>query len=381
MTKPSEQFHKKVIEFLKGNISILKIPVKNQSGDFKKVLKNRLDDYLDYFNKNIEPLTRNLGITFNQIHISEISTKIEVLNDGLLKSIDKYLEGKPFEANKIFNTTLSEISYTKVKFERTLPENKLFYRARVKSNKHYSKEDLFHIPFQKRTLVSTNRYSIPGIPALYLGENSYTCWEEFDRDNFKDLYFSVYESTEKMNIIEILRIEDFLNDIEKVTPDYPFKTMLILQFLVYFPISIACTLKVYNRKGNFKPEYIIPQMLLEYIIQDEEIDGIKFPSTKINYDNLKNIQAYNYVFPIKKNEDSGFCAILKEKFQLSSPSSLELEELLNNPYTTETQSGGGINFNHNSAKISINDGDERYYENTSFGKLEFILKNKIRKKL
>ncbi|WCC44903.1 hypothetical protein PJW08_01000 [Tenacibaculum finnmarkense] len=233
-------------------------------------------------------------MTVHGIHISEISSKIEHINKGILDCIEKYLQGKPFLANKIFNECLDNINIGKIQFERIINPKRIFYRARKKEEQHFNKGDLFHIPFEKRVFVSTNRYSIPGSPALYLAENSYTCWEEFERPDFKNLYFSCFENSHRINIIEILRIEDFIKEIENRSS---FKGFYMLKYLLYFPISIACTLKVYNKKGNFKPEYIIPQMLLEYVIQNEIIDGIKFPSTKINHENLKNIQAYNYVFP------------------------------------------------------------------------------------
>ncbi|WCC44902.1 hypothetical protein PJW08_00995 [Tenacibaculum finnmarkense] len=86
-------------------------------------------------------------------------------------------------------------------------------------------------------------------------------------------------------------------------------------------------------------------------------------------------------FRVKENRDSGFCSVLKEKFKLSEPSSLELEELLYNPYTTQTQSGGGIQIKDDSPKISVIESEERYYENTAFGKIDFLLKNKTREKL
>ncbi|WP_298511083.1 hypothetical protein [uncultured Kordia sp.] len=381
MKKPSELFFKEIETLFEKEIEVLKIPINNESGNFRELLEQKLKDYLSFFNKEIVPLTKGKGITFNKINISEISPKIEGLNKGLLNTVDKYLEGKPYEASKIFNESLNQINYEQIRLEETTPENNLFFRARLKSEEQFDKKDLFHIPFEKRTKVSTTRYSIPGTPALYLGTNSYTCWEEFDRPNFKNLFFSVFENTEKLNIIQILRIGDLFKLIEKFDSNPTFTTFFILQFFIYFPISIACSIKVYDRKGNFKPEYIIPQMLLEYVARNENIDGIKFPSTKINYNSLKNVDAYNYVFPIKKNTTYGYCSTLKKNFKLSEPSSLELEELLDNPVSRQTQTGGGLQLHQTEFKISIIEGEERYYFNTSFGKIDTLLCRKNRKKL
>ena len=44
---------------------------------------------------------------------------------------------------------------------------------------------------KKLKSVSTNRYSVPGFPALYLGDTTYVCWEEFNKFRIRDLWFSV----------------------------------------------------------------------------------------------------------------------------------------------------------------------------------------------
>ncbi|WBX72862.1 hypothetical protein PG913_08080 [Tenacibaculum pacificus] len=378
--KPSQKFVEEIIPILKEDNFDFQIPIENNDGNYRNILEKKLNDYLNFYNKKIHPLTKGKSMNFYGVNSSEIPEKIIFLNKQLLKTFDNFSNGKTFLANKTFNETLDEIKYSKLQNERTSTK-RIFYRARPKSDKQYTKSELFHIPFEKRYLVSTNRYSIPGIPALYLGENSYTCWEEFDRKEIEEIFFSVYENIDNLNIIEILRIEDLLKDIENGDIPVPFIPYSILQYFTCFPLSIACSIKVHNKNGNFKPEYIIPQMLLEYTTQDDEIDGIKFPSTKVNYSKLKYIQAYNYVFPIRESKESGFCPVLKNKFKLSHPTSLELENLLDNPYIRENQMSNGIEINEKSAKISIIENDERYYYNTSFGKIDKKFEIKTREKL
>ena len=378
--RPSQEFLKEVIEVFKKDNPILKIPINNKKGNFKKILCDKLKEYEEFFEKEILQIINKKNITFNGIKTSDILNDIKTLNIGLIKSIEEYLNGKPYEANNVFFKTLNEVNYENVKFEREIPIGNLFFRARPKSATQFKKEELFHIPFQRRTIVSTNRYSIPGIPALYLGDNSYTCWEEFERPDFKDLSFSVFENKRTLNIIRILRLDDLLKEIEEnITKT--FIPIEILKFFIYFPLTIACTIKVYDKKGNFKPEYIIPQMLLEYVVRNEKIDGIMFPSTKINYDNLENLKAYNYIFPIRENQDSGYCPILKSTFTLTEPTSLKLEELLDNPVYKKTFFYTQKELAEKPEKITIIKEEKKEYFNTSFGKLDTILKKKIRKKL
>ena len=64
-----------------------------------------------------------------------------------------------------------------------------------------------------------------------------------------------------------------------------------------------CSVKVNNHNSNFKPEYIFPQFLMEYIssgeIQYENVTGIKYPSVKVmshNFDENAWKLYTNYVF-------------------------------------------------------------------------------------
>ena len=62
------------------------------------------------------------------------------------------------------------------------------YRIRTGSLDPYSRKKLFHIPFELRHIVATQRYSIPGLPCLYLGSSLWACWEELGRPDFNKLH-------------------------------------------------------------------------------------------------------------------------------------------------------------------------------------------------
>lgn len=377
-----EAVYKEIKIIILKNIEIFKIPNDFDSvvdNNFTNSLKDKLDNYNDFLKKNINEII-NKNIKFDSKDDNVILNKVTSLNRGIIDTINIYLNGKPFEANSLFIKTLSDISFKEVQFEYSIKKEKLFYRARCVKEGLLAKEELFHIPFQIRHLVSTNRYSIPGVPALYFGENTYTSWEEFERPDFKKMVFSIFENTKEINTIQILRIEDLFEEIETNDIDDNFKFIFILRFLIYFPLSLACSIKSKN-KGSFKIEYIIPQMLLEYVIQNEKIDGIKFPSTKVNYQNLEKLKAYNYVFPIKKSKTSGFCSKLTETFILSEPTSLEMEELLDNPYIKGTFLYSRKELQEEPEKLTIIKNDKRQYYKTSFGKLDKILEKKERKAL
>jgi len=372
MTKYEKTFNK-VEKIIREYSHIFTIPngYENSDYNFQNYLKQLLDNYELFFNEKLNDII-NDEIPFIDGEKDVILKKIYSLNRTIKKTIDLYFQGKPYEANKIFNLGLEKVYLKTIQYETEIAEGKNFYRARPDNSTFYKRKDLFHIDFKSRTLVSTNRYSIPGFPALYLGDSSYVCWEEFDKPKFKNLWFSRLQNKKKIKIIEVLLLDDFLNKVESIS-NKDLKFTHILRYFIYFPLTIASTIKVKNIKHNFKPEYIIPQMLLEYVISNPEIDGIRFPSTKIDYKLLKQVDSYNYVFPVKTNKDVGLCEKLISLFKLTNPTSLEVEELLNNParpttYLNETKK-------EPSKKIKIAD-EEHNYISTSFGKIEYILKKK-----
>ena len=90
---------------------------------------------------------------------------------------------------------------------------------------------------------------------------------------------------------------------------------------------VACLCKAKEPDVSFKPEYIISQLLLQYVSQEYvRMAGIQYPSTKIDYRNLQNIRPYNYVFPVKSNNREGFCNWLVRGFHLTMPIKLPLNK-------------------------------------------------------
>jgi ribosomal protein S19 len=228
---------------------------------------------------------------------------------------------------------------------------------------------MFHVRFEYRNKISTNRYSIPGFPALYLGESTYVCWEELNRSRLRDLWFSRIENTEELNVIKIQRFEDLLEEIEQISNEDD-KLSHLCRYMIIYPLIIACTIKVKDQKSNFTPQYIVPQLLLQYIAQfknaDERIDGIMYLSSQVDYSKVNGVRAYNYVFPVKASLKGGFCKQLSKIFHISEPTSLEIEEIIHNPLYP----GVYARDDEATASIELANGIKSTYLTMSFGRLE-----------
>ena len=143
-----------------------------------------------------------------------------------------------------------------------------------------------------------------------------------------------------------------------------------------FPLIIACSIKVKDTNSIFKPEYIIPQILLQWIRENEDIDAIKYSSTHLKYDSKKlDDDLFNIVLPVKENKDRGLCSRLKNTFNMSDIISKQLIDF----------SSGGDNFFYDceeSAKIDkkissleIIKGKRLPYSHSILGRMELLLEN------
>jgi hypothetical protein len=372
MSVSDEEFNKKLVESI--DLKYFSTPSEREDKDiyFPEYLKLRLSEWLNHYDKNIRQLiddpanwdTGKSDIVFN---------RLKNLINGINAAIDNYYAGKVYEASKIFNEAIVEniFQYDKIPSMLTMGANHSFYRARKKEPlKHYKRSDLFHVPFEKRHSITTKRYSIPGLPTLYFGESTYVCWEELEQSDINELWFSRFQNQKNVNVIELLRYEDFKKNVyDKLTFDHATKNGFLFRYIVNFPLNIACTIKVKEKDGAFKPEYIIPQLLLQYVSTNHNIDGIKYPSTKVEYNRLTEVPAYNFVFPVKSVKREGYCDELMNTFYLTQPTSLEWELLKYNPRHQQAYmfSGGP---DTSKERMEFIDGEKSPYHSTSFGRIE-----------
>jgi len=368
------------IKFYLGDSSC-QIPSQNDLDDYPKFLKIRLKAWIDHYNGTIKPIVDS-EIPFDPKPNpgKTVDARINKLSAGLIETVKIYYSGNVLKATECFNDSLKEMLFDEVKDQIKLEKDCVFYRGRIaEPGAQLFMNDLFHVPFNSRHFVSTNRFSIPGLPALYLGDTVYVCWEEFGRHRLRDIFFSRFSNTKELNVVRIQRFDDLLLYLDKLSPEIAL--MHLLRYLVLFPLTIACSISVKLTKAPFKPEYIIPQLLLQLITNDKElkIDGIMFPSTKVDYSKLDDVSAYNYVFPVKEIAATGYCSDLVDTFSLTNPTSLELEEVMYNPahhYGMLLGSGPSV-----LKTIEIFGGVKSYYINTSFGKIEQHLSGRALNKI
>lgn len=310
--------------------------------DFKKGVSSVLNEYCSILEHNKEPIT-----TINSC---------KEINKQLLRIIENVYKGSHSKAyTQLENLLKNKNDKYGININDLLrKEDGYFYRMRYMDNRNDANyKELFHIPFTKRDKVTTERYSFPGLPCLYLGYSVYVCWEEMNRPDFSRVMISALKSKRKMNLLDLRK------------PIYHRWKQTNLKTI---PLVLACQIVVSDKNANFKSEYIIPQLIMEYIITNhEEIDGITYSSViKDKQFDFPADKFYNIALPaIQSPKDKLYSTKLKELFEITDPTCEEYERL--NRHI-------GVNDITNIIK-NTSVPQNRKYEISIFNEIEKTLKN------
>lgn len=277
-------------------------------------LEQRFEEYA----KRLEELPDN---SISQ-EVKRDIVEIRTLNNNINQIIKTYLSGQTEDAYRHFGNMLSEQrEHLEALVEERQVEEEALYRVRASEAK--GRKGIFHIPFNMRHLVSTMRYSIAGVPCLYFGNTIYACWLEMGKPDLNSLNISKFRNAIPIKILNFAITFKTLDGIPTFNESgyRPYSKEKIVHFLKIYPLILACSFKKKEENASFHMEYIIPNMLLQWVSsQKTHVDGIKYFSTKMKHHSYDSI-GINIVFPPKENKDSmeGFCPKLERTFKFTAP--------------------------------------------------------------
>ncbi len=351
-----------------------------------------LDDYKDLILK-IESETNKIDCMYGYVNmltlsIEKIKRIISEICDQIKKILESYYNGFPNQAYlllaELFNKKIStkyNSYYGKLFRAHPLKNDIYFYRLRYSEfNVLFKKHEMFHIPFDYREKIKTHRYGIPGYPTLYLSNCIYLAWEELGRPNINNFQASRYEFNNYYDLKNFYFL-DLTNSImhirEKIKLKNEYGNPNIGYYLLIFPLILMCSIKVNNVNAHFKPEYIIPQLIMQYTrFSNEKILGVKFSSTHVNQNINASGKLYNLAIPPRKINISGYCPELVKFFKISEPISNQIIGITNankiSPHHNEQEY---LYINKEVKKIQLEELKPVVYGETIFGRMEKYLKN------
>ena len=272
-------------EFTNHNKIITPIYIDVDSDYFLHLQQLFKDIRKDLVSKNIDSCYIDILDEYQSILISTLQKYFEGDLLAAQQNVDTLIKemiavDDAFAVSKI-NNSISFYDADNIISEKTFQGNKQeFFRARVSNGfTEYKKMEMLHIPFNQRHLISTQRFSVPGLPCLYLGTTSYCCWLEVgtpadDNFNVSPIYiddnFKILNLTVNSFVLQLISNTTENENILKST----FKLWLL---------TLASSYKVRQNARTFKTEYIIPQLLM-LSCKKNGLNGVAYFSKQVKND-------------------------------------------------------------------------------------------------
>lgn len=153
-----------------------------------------------------------------------------------------------------------------------------FFKARL-TNNYLKREDMLHIPFDKRSIISTQRYSIPGVPCLYLASTSYGAWRELGKPEESNFNVAAYKIPKDLIILNLCQEPLFISgSASMMKTDEDVKK--VEEFIEIFPLVMATSFTVAEKDRKFKSEYMVSQLVMQ-VVKRCEIDGVAYLSKRV----------------------------------------------------------------------------------------------------
>lgn len=290
-------------------------------------LKENFEEYIKDLKEALKPEDNTLVGERMCEMISEQMENIEKNSKMLIEVLELYNNGKIISASQkafeVFNNMKPQFMKRYSGFFRC----ETYYRLRVVNDVNsfpLERKELFHIPSNKNYLVGTERYSMPGHPCLYLASQEvltyYECGmpdkfaiSKFDIPQCEENYMKFIDFSEKLIPLANSFFCWFSNekDKEKVR-------LYLLKHICTYPLRASCSLVAEHPGSKFIEEYIMPQLLLQWVINDEDIDGIRYESCKSS-DKVKSLRGHNLVLVTKHFDKDGYDEKLRANIKVGTP--------------------------------------------------------------
>lgn len=187
-----------------------------------------------------------------------------------------------------------------------------FFRART-SDKYciFERKEMLHIPFDMRGRVSSTRFSIPGLPCLYLATTSYCCWLELKTPTDYQFNVSSVRVNQERKILNLTMTADLFEHIVILTETDKLANRYTIEALKLWILSYASSFKIDADKRSFKEEYIIPQLIM-LVSKDLALDGVSYYSKQVEDDRFAHMLSVNLALFARYNGEKRFSEICRD---------------------------------------------------------------------
>lgn len=366
--------------------------------DYYTKLKQVLEKYCEYVDgirdidldckkrvkENCEEIKKCLQNYYN--------ANIICAQEGILNILKKYKASRHIvnELNKnyafrgIANSDLRVKKSDCEKLYQNMLESTFYYFKARLSEGDIKSEGMLHIPFNRRQITTTQRYSIAGVPCIYLTATSFGAWIEMGMPESDIFNVSAYKLPSNLKILNLCQFAGLIEGASSMIQDIK-ELERVKDFIEIFPLVIATSFSVAEQKRSFKSEYIVSQLVMQ-AAKSIGIDGVAYNSKKIDDiyaypvavnlallmtdDVEKGDEYWKRATEVQLTEPKKYSSFLKEKYNPEVDlKKQECESYINKIYCQ----GNSLN----KPKIEIC-GNKFNYIESSFAKFdEYLVKQKF----
>lgn len=210
--------------------------------------------------KIIKKYTSKIREAIRKYYYGQISTSHAIIKNLLRDVVNNPLAVSNINSSKAFPGVSKEIQ---------------FFRARINEDVTIFKpKDMLHIPFNMRGKTGNYRFSIPGIPSLYLGNTSYACWLELGcpAEHRYNVSPVLLDGTQKILNLAVMTRKQF--DVNDCNEEY------VHCWLKLLCLMIATSYVIKEKERSFKSEYIISQSIM-LGCKELGLDGVAYFSKRV----------------------------------------------------------------------------------------------------
>ena len=249
-------------------------------------IRTKLDDFIDKMRCAGAPKTA-LECIYN-------------FKNQILKSMELYYSGDLLSAQSIINTIIQELNVppavTPINKSFAFPYNTneiQFFRARTSDAiVDYNANEMLHIPFSKRSHVKSYRFSISGLPCLYLGNTSYACWIEMRKPADYRFNVSPVVLDNSQKVLNLIATASWINTLVSNNYIDLSDSDSVINMFKLMVLTYCTSYKVKEQDRNFKSEYVLPQMIM-LACKRLDLDGVVYYSKQVSDERFATVTGIN----------------------------------------------------------------------------------------
>lgn len=251
---------------------------------------------------------------------SSVIDMIKQYTCGILGSLKRYYYGDILNAYKLFYDAVSSVkSNLKYTIIGESPTHRgcyvPYFRIISLYDSPFDYKAMLHIPYNKKSIIPQYRFSVSGIPCSYMSSSPLVSWYETGMpDRYQLARFDATNRTEKLLALDINAQDEYFKICRSdATVSEVWKVLSNTIFTL--PLTAFCSVVKNDDGSKFIEEYVIPQMLMSWVLSETDVIGIRYQTNK-RFEFGRCISAYNVALPATQEDSDHYSKNLKQIFAI-----------------------------------------------------------------